>query len=190
MGGSSSDHVVLISALSGWPLIKQGQWVDKDELGVSVAPSPAHSTPGVSLTIKPIFVLTCQWPAPLHPVASKGMVNQAFHVPRHVGLFTALLTPLRLPKGSQLSGANRNSGCTPCCCVIPMPWFFKTSPTLWLAGPHCNKPNWWVKSEHTQNLLTWLCCWFPDLWSSCYEVWKLFWVSSWGNRGKKQSVLY
>lgn len=127
MGGSSSDHVVLISALSGWPLIKQGQWVDKDELGVSVAPSPARSSPGVCLTIKPIFVLTCQWPAPLHPVASKGMVNQAFHVPRHVGLFTALLTPLCLPEGSQLSGASRNSGCTPCCCVIPMPSFFKTS---------------------------------------------------------------
>lgn len=115
--------------------------MDKDELGLSVAPSPALSCLGLSLTIKPIFVATCQWPAPLHPVASKGMVNQAFHVPRHVGLFTALLTPLRLPEGSQLRGASRNSGCTPRCCVIPMPWFSKRPPMPWLAGPHCNKPN-------------------------------------------------
>lgn len=71
--------------------------MDKDELGESVAPSPARP-PWGSLTIKPIFVLTCQWPAPLHPVASKGMVNQAFHVPRHVGLFTVLLTPSASPK--------------------------------------------------------------------------------------------
>jgi len=148
----------LISALSGWPLIKQSQQVDKDELGVSVAPSPAQSSLGVPLTIKPIFVLTCQWPAPLHPVASKGMVNQAFHVPRHVGLFTALLTPLCLPEGSQLSGASRNSGCTPCCCVIPMPWFSKCPPTLWLTGPHRNKPNKlmsqiWAASSLSQNIL-------------------------------------
>lgn len=154
MGGSSSDHVVLISALSGWPLIKQGLWVDKDELGVSVARSPARSCLRLSLTIKPIFVVTCQWPAPLHPVASKGMVNQAFHVPRHVGLFKARLTPLRLPEGSQLSGASRNAGCTSCCCVIPMPCFSKRPPMLWLAGPHHNKPNKlmsqiWAYSEHT-----------------------------------------
>lgn len=97
--GGSSDHLVLICALSGRPLIKQGQWVDKDELGVSLAPSLARSSPGVSLTIKPIFVLTCQWPAPLHPVASKGMVNQAFHVPRHVGhLHSAPHPPSTSPK--------------------------------------------------------------------------------------------
>lgn len=75
--------------------------------------------------------MTCQWPAPLHPVASKGMVNQAFHVPRHVGVFTAALrhrppsasptAPRRLP-GSVVPV--RNLGCTPRCCVIPVPCFF------------------------------------------------------------------
>lgn len=90
--------------------------------------SPAPSFPegrrarGSVLTIKPIFVLTCQWPAPLHPVASKGMVNQAFHVPRHVGIFTALLAPLRLPEGSQLRRASRNSTFRPLLlCHIPPP---------------------------------------------------------------------
>lgn len=102
------------------------------------------------------------------------MVNQAFHVPRHVGLFTALLTPLRLPEGSQLSGASRNSGCTPCCCVIAMPWFSKCPPTLWLTGLHRNKPNKlmsqiWAASSSSPNTLyshaSWLCCWSQGLWS-------------------------
>lgn len=187
MRSSPSDHVVLISALSGWPLIKQGQWVDKAELGVSVAPSPGCSCLGPSLTIKPIFVVTCQWPAPLHPVASKGMVNQAFHVPRHVGLFTALLTPLRLPEGSQLSGASRNPGCYPLLLCHHHALVFKT-PSYAVARWTTNQTNWWVKSERTQNILysqaTWLCCWSGDVWSSWYEVWKLIWLSSGGNRGK------
>lgn len=70
----------------------------KDGLGLSVAASLVRSFLGVFLTIKPGFVLTCQWPVLLHPVASKGMVNQAFHVPRHVELSAALLaTPLLPP---------------------------------------------------------------------------------------------
>lgn len=156
MGGSSSDHVSLISALSRWPLIKQLQWVDKDELGVSVAPSPEHSCPGASLTIKSIFVLTCQWPAPLHPVASKGMVNQAFHVLRHVGLYRAFLTPTppASPKAPSSVVPVESRAEPPAAVSSPCPGFSERPPMLWLAGPHRNKPNklmsqMWVYSEHT-----------------------------------------
>lgn len=114
-------------------------------LGASVAPSPARSPArGSLLTIKPIFVVTCRWPAPLHPVASKGMVNQAFSCAEACwACSTALLTPLRLPEGSQLSGASRKLWfCTPCCCVIPMPWFFflffffSSAVARWTAQPN------------------------------------------------------
>lgn len=46
MGHSSSDHVVLISALSRWLLIKQRKQVAKNELSLRVAPSPVHSCLG------------------------------------------------------------------------------------------------------------------------------------------------
>lgn len=112
-------------------LIKRGQLVGEDGLSLSVASSQMQSSLRVFLkkyTIKS-FVLTCQWPAPLYLVASKGMVNQPFHVPRHVGRFTVIFTPLCFPEGSKLSGASRNTGCTPCCCVIPHAPFSKCPPT-------------------------------------------------------------
>lgn len=123
--------------------------MDKDELSVSVAPSPARSSLGVSLTIKPIFVLTCQWPAPLHPVASKGMVNQAFHVPRH-----SAPHPPPPPWRLQAQWWQQKLGLHPLLLCHPYALVFKRPPTLWLAGPHRNKPNKlmsqiWAYSEHT-----------------------------------------
>lgn len=59
------------------------------------------------------------------------------------------------PEGLQRSGASRNPGCTPCCCVIPMPWFFKNA--LLCCGSldytATNQTNWWVKCECTENTL-------------------------------------
>ena len=124
--------------------------MDKDGLGVSVAPNPAQPSLEVFFTIKPVFVLTCQWPVPLHPVASKGMVYQAFHVSRHVGLFAEPAPP---PNCSMLSGASRNSGCTPHCCVIPHAPFSKRPPTPQLAGPRRIKPNK-LMSQTTSTLAT------------------------------------
>lgn len=119
---------------------------------------PPHPPPGVSFTIKPVFVLTCRWPAPLHPVASKGMVNQAFSCAEACrALHSAPRPPpfLHLPEGSQLSGASRNSGCTPppCsnaprCCVIPMPWSFNRTKTT-----HCNRPKLMSQSYCTARRL-------------------------------------
>lgn len=126
-------------------------------LGASVAPSPARSPArGSLLTIKPIFVVTCRWPAPLHPVASKGMVNQAFSCAEACwACSTALLTPLRLPEGSQLSGASRKLWfCTPCCCVILMPWFFFFFFLLCCGSlDSTTKQTDESKCEHTQNTL-------------------------------------
>lgn len=54
-----------------------------------------------------------------------------FMWPRHVGLLPPLAVPS--PEGFQLRGASRDSGRTPCCCVIPIP------PTPRLTGPHGTK---------------------------------------------------
>lgn len=187
MSATSSDRVALIFALAGRPLMKR---VDEDELSVSVAPSPTQSSLGVSLTIKPIFVLTCQWPAPLHLVASKGMVNQAFHVPRP----SAPRPPSASPKAPSSVVPVETRVAPPAAVSSPCPGFQN-------ALLHCglldhttrNQTNWWVRSENTQNTLcsqaTSLCCRSQDLWSSWNEVWKLMWVRSWGNGEKMISVV-
>lgn len=65
---------------------------------------------GGALPIKTLFVLTCFWPRPLHPVASKRMTNQPFHVLRDVGLQSR--SP---PPGSQPSRVSRDDPSTPHC---------------------------------------------------------------------------
>lgn len=171
-----------------WLLIKH-QWGDKDELGESVAPSPAQSSLGVSLTVKPIFVLTCQWPAPLHPVASKGMVNQAFHVPRH-----SAHHPTLPPRRLSAQWCQKKLGLHPLLLCHAHALVF-SPPSCTVA--HCTAPErtklmsqMWERTKHTvhsDDFSPSTAVW--DLGSSSDEVWKPIWPRCLWKQELKGSVL-
>lgn len=82
--------------------------------------------------------LCIQWP-------QREWSTRSFHVLEHVGFITVPPTP----RSSAV--ASRTSGRTPCCCVIPIPCFFKCYGWLEPNSRQANKlmTQTWVHSEHT-----------------------------------------
>lgn len=143
------------SALSEWSMIKQGKWVDKDELDVSVAPSPVHSCLGY-LSYKQAH-LCCDLPVACAFASSrlKGNGQPGLSCAEACWALHSAPHPPPPPRKAPSSVVPiENSGSTPCCCVIPMPCFSKRPPMSWLAGTHRSKANKlmsqiWAHSEHT-----------------------------------------